>query len=237
MAQEPRGPAPLATEQVVEKMVARNRQRTEALRSYSASRVYHLEYHGLSHKRADLVVKMAYQWPDRKEFTILSESGSKILVNRVLKRLLEAEVEAAQSENRERSAIHPDNYTFRLVAYEQTPQRDFYVLEVTPKVKTKFLFRGRIWVDAQDFAIARIEGEPAKNPSWWTKRNLIQHTYQKVGEFWLPARNETLTQVRIAGRSLLTIEYKDYELTEVDGLQDGSQPNVFLPPIVRRIRC
>jgi hypothetical protein len=76
-------------------------------------------------------------------------------------------------------------------------------------------------VDGQDFAIARIEGEPARNPSWWTKRNDIEHSYQKVGDFWLPARNETTTHVRISGRALLTIEYKDYELSEVRGLQGG----------------
>jgi len=202
-------------------MVAMSERRAEALRGYTATRVYHLEYHGLKHMQAAVVAKMTYQWPDRKEFTILSESGSKTLRNRVLKRLLESEVEAMQGENRKRTAIHPDNYEFRLVGYERTPRRDFYVLEATPRVKSKFLFRGRIWVDGQDFAIVRIEGEPAKNPSWWTKRNDIQHSYQKVGDFWLPTRNETVTHVRISGRALLTIEYKDYELTEVHNLQGG----------------
>jgi len=70
-----------------------------------------------------------------------------------------------------------------------------------------------------DFAVARMEGEPAKNPSWWTKRNAIHVTYEKIGEFWLPARNETNTQVRIVGSSLLTIVYRDYEILNADAMQ------------------
>jgi len=103
------------------------------------------------------------------------------------------------------------------------------VLEAEPKTKNKFLFSGRIWVDAKDFAIVRVEGEPAQNPSWWTKRNLIQHSNKKVGDFWLPARNETATELRLLGRSLLTIEYKDYELTEAASLNTNSATEHLVP--------
>lgn len=126
----------------------------------------------------------------------------------MLKRLLAAEAEAMQEEQRRQTAMSPENYEFRLATYDH----GFYILEVTPRTNNKFLFRGRIWVEGQDFAVARMEGEPAKNPSWWTKHNAIQVTYAKVGQFWLPARNETNTQLRIVGRSLLTIVYRDYEI-------------------------
>jgi hypothetical protein len=163
-------------------------------------------------KSATLVVTMTYRRPDEKKFCIVSESGSELLQGRVLKRLLEAEIEAMQEEQRRQTAMGPKNYEFRLVTYERTDDQGFYILDVTPRIKNKFLFHGRIWVDGQDFAVARVEGEPAKNPSWWTKRNAIHVTYEKIGEFWLPARNETNTQVRIVGSSLLTIVYRDYEI-------------------------
>jgi hypothetical protein len=218
-AQDASVPVPLTAAQVVEKMVAMNAYRAEALQGYRATRIYHLEYHGLSSKTADLVVAMTYRRPDQKEFTTLSETGSELLHKRVLQHLLQAEVEAMQEENRRQTAIRPENYEFRLAAYERTPEHDFYVLEISPRIKNKFLFRGRIWVEGRDFAIARMEGEPAKNPSWWTKRNVIQVTYQKLGNFWLPARNETNTQLRLLGRSLLTIDYQDYKLLEARGGQ------------------
>src|SRR5208283_109793 len=165
-------------------------------------------------KSADLVAAITYQRPDKLKFSIVSESGSALLNKRVLKRLMEAEVESMREENRRRTAIRPENYEFRLVAYEPTLDHDFYVLEVTPRTKNEFQFRGRIWVEEKDFAVTRIEGEPAKNPSWWTKRNVIHVTYEKQGDFWLPVRNETVTQVRILGWSLLTIIYQDYQILE-----------------------
>lgn len=215
----------LTTDQIVEKMVEMNQRRAEALRSYTMIRVYHLENNKQT-RRADLVVRMTYHWPDQKEFTILSESGSKFLRNRVLKRLVKAEVESMRKDNRQRKEMDPSNYDFQIVGYERSPLREFYVLAVVPKIESKFLFRGKIWVDAQDFGIVRMEGEPAKNPSWWTTKINIQHSYRKIGDFWLPARNETVTQVRIFGQSLLTIEYEDYELTEARSLQDLSTPEV-----------
>jgi hypothetical protein len=211
--------APLTADQVVQRMVERNEQRAQALESYRGTRIYNLEYHGLSNKSATLVVTMTYRRPDEKKFCVLSESGSELLQGRVLKRLLEAEVEAMEAEQRRQTAMGPKNYEFRLVTYERTGDQGFYILEVTPRIKNKFLFRGRIWVDGQDFAVARMEGEPAKSPSWWTKRNAIHVTYEKIGEFWLPARNETNTQVRIMGSSLLTIVYRDYEILNAGAMQ------------------
>jgi hypothetical protein len=214
VAQETSVAAPLTTARVVEEMVTRNEQRARALESYRATRVYHLEYHGLTDKSADLVAAITYDRPDQLKFSIVSESGSALLNKRVLKRLMEAEIESMRVENRRRTAIRPENYEFRLVAYERTLDHDFCVLEVTPRIKNKFQFRGRIWVEEKDFAVTRIEGEPAKNPSLWTKRNVIHVTYEKQGDFWLPVRNETVTQVRILGWSLLTIIYRDYQILE-----------------------
>jgi len=88
-----------------------------------------------------------------------------------------------------------------------------YGLTVEPKTKSKFLFRGRIWVDANDFAVVRLEAEPAKNPSFWTKGSQIEQSYEKVDDFWLPQRNHRVSSIRIGGREELTIEYRSYNIT------------------------
>src|SRR5260370_31318303 len=99
-------------------------------------------------------------------------------------------------ENRKQVAIHPDNYDFRLLSYSRSPEEGFYVLEARPKVNNTFSFLGQIWVDEREFAIVRIEGEPAKSPSWWIKQSHFRQSYQKLGNFWLPASNSTASQVR-----------------------------------------
>jgi outer membrane lipoprotein-sorting protein len=215
--------APLLTaDQVVARLAKMNSMRAEALRSYSSVREYHLVLNGIIHRRADMVAKMTYHWPDQKDFTIISESGSEIMRTRVLKRILAEEKEAMQAENLRQTALTPKNYEFTLVDVAGTPQPKFYVLEVKPRVKNKYLYQGKIWVDPKDFAVARIEAEPAKNPSWWIKKTDIHVIYGKVHDFWLPAHNESVSEIRIFGRTVLTIEYKDYDLMDTHKLSDSS---------------
>jgi hypothetical protein len=68
-------------------------------------------------------------------------------------------------------------------------------------------------VDADDFAVVRLEAEPAKNPSFWTKSSQIEQSYQKVNDFWLPERNHSISSIRLGGRAELTIEYQSYKIT------------------------
>jgi outer membrane lipoprotein-sorting protein len=208
--------APMTANEVIQRVVEMNDVRTKALEAYTSVRTYHLECHCLSHKQADMVVRTNYQAPNKKEFTIVSESGSGTVRNRVFKKLLEAEQESMREENQQSSAITPQNYTFQLIEYEKADNNEFYVLHAQPRTKNKFLFRGRVWVDAKEFAITRVEGEPAVNPSWWTVKTDFQRRYQKVGDFWLPESNESETKVRIFGTAVLSIEYRDYEITHAE---------------------
>jgi hypothetical protein len=170
-----------------------------------------------------MAVKLKYSSPRSKEFTIESTSGSKVLIDKVLKKLLEAEKEALDVEVQRRSALSHDNYDFKLVGFESTSGGSMYVLEVEPKAMDKFLYRGRIWVDAEDFAITRLVAEPAKNPSFWTKHSDIEQIYRKVNDFWLPERNHSLSSIRLGGRAELTIEYKDYHITSAAPVANLSQ--------------
>jgi outer membrane lipoprotein-sorting protein len=219
LAQQANVFAPLSADEVMGRVVEMNEVRAKALESYSSIRSYHLECHCLSHKKADMVVRAEYEAPNEKVFTIVSESGSGTVRSRVFKKLLEAEQESMREENQQRSAITPQNYTFQLTDYQKIGGNEFYVLEARPLTKNKFLFRGRIWVDAKDFAIAQVEGEPAVNPSWWTLKTDFTRSYQKLGSFWLPESNESETKVRIFGSAVLTIKYGEYQITQTHNLK------------------
>jgi outer membrane lipoprotein-sorting protein len=218
VAQQPSVSAPLSADEVMRRVVQMNEHRANGLESYSSTRSYHLECHCLSHKTADMVVLAEYEAPNKKVFTIMSESGSGTVRSRVFKKLLEAEQESMGEENQQRSAITPQNYTFQLTDYQKIGGNEFYVLEARPLTKNKFLFRGRIWVDAKDFAIAKVEGEPAVNPSWWTVKTDFTRSYQKLASFWLPESNESETKVRIFGTAVLTIKYGEYQITRAHNL-------------------
>jgi outer membrane lipoprotein-sorting protein len=205
----------LDVDEIVTQMEQRNQQRAESLKKYSSIRLYHVEYSGFGgHKEAEMQVKATFESPDRKDFQITSESGSKMLLGRVLHRLLQSEKEATNAENHRLTSLTTENYEFALAGQEQLEEGPAYVLQVVPKRNDKYLYRGKIWVDEREFAVVRIEAEPAKNPSFWTRQTSIEHRYKKVGEFWLPEHNQSISATRFGGKSVLTIEYQDYEVNE-----------------------
>jgi len=209
------GSASPSAEQIAQKLQERNAERAAALNQFNGTRVYRMQYRGITGDRdAEMVVNVTYRAPDAKEFSVVSQSGSKFVIDHVFKKLLEGEQEAGNEENRRNSALTNENYEFTSAGYETTPEGAEYVLNLLPRTKNKFLYRGKIWVDAKDFAIVRIEGEPAKNPSWWIKNTEVKHRYVKVDGFWLPAENHTESLIRLGGRAILSIEYKDYKITK-----------------------
>lgn len=211
----PAAPAcpPLTADEVVTRLTQRNQDRAESLPTYRSTRTYRTQYRGFPGSRsAEMVVDVTFEPPGTKTFTIRSQTGSKLIIDRVFKKLLESEKEAADPENQKRTALNRENYDFALAGCEAAESGIAFVLDVEPRVKSKFLYRGRIWVDAVDFAVTRISAQPAKNPSFWIKQTQIEHAYVKVNDFWLPATNRSATKVRLGGQAELSIEYGEYRL-------------------------
>jgi hypothetical protein len=218
--------APLSADQVVDNLIRRNQERAQALVHSEATRVYRLVYQGFpGDRQAEMTVEATYDQPSSKEFKVVSQSGSKLVMNRVFKRLLDSEKEAAQPAMSAKTQLNRDNYSFELVSYEpsKTGVQGQYVLRVNPKSNSKYVYRGQVWVDGTDFAVTRIEAEPAQNPSFWTKKSEIHHEYKKVQDFWLPAKNESISYIRLGGRATLTIEYKGYRVVDARHPGEGSQ--------------
>ena len=216
--------APLSVDQVVNNLVRKDEERARALRHYESTRVYRLSYRGFPGDReAEMTVDATYDSPSTKSFKVISQKGSKLIIDRVFKRLLESEKEAVEPEMHARTLLNRDNYDFVLIGYESSAgvnssgvnssdKGSQYVLAVYPKARSKYVYRGKVWVDGTDFAVTRIEAEPAQNPSFWTKKSEIRHEYMKVQDFWFPRRNESVSYIRLGGRATLTIDYNNYRV-------------------------
>lgn len=205
--------SPLTMSQVVDRLVEKNAARAVALERYTNRRLYVLDYKGFpAGLHAEMVVDMDFNAPATKRFTVVSEKGSKYLMTLIFKKLMESEQEAQSNENRDHVTLTSQNYTFKSMEYQPAEDGCSYIITLEPRTPSKFLFRGRVWVDSKDFAVCRIEAEPAKNPSFWIKKTEIHHSYSKVGDFWLPAQNESISTMRFAGRATLTIQYQKYEI-------------------------
>ena len=197
-------------DEVVATMLARDGVRESASGGYIGDREYVMENHTFQ-MRAQMLVRVNCGPNGVKHFEVLSEDGWKSANKRVLREMLATESDSSHPDTRIRSRITSDNYTFRSVQGGSINGRTAYVIEVIPKREDKSLFRGRIWVDAEDYALARVEGEPAKAPSFWTRKVRFIQQYQKNGAFWFPAMTTSVTDARMFGATDVNIRHFDYK--------------------------
>ena len=202
-------PPPLTAPEIVERLVRADKERLAALAGYTSVRRYRFENKKFN-KRAELTTVVACDSSGAKTFEVTAESGSGFVRSRVIRGMIDAEREASQKGEHEQTRIVPENYDFRLIGTDTLEGRGSYVLEISPKTQNKFMIRGRIWVDANDFAIARIEGQPAKSPSFWIRSVHVVQRYERIGQLWLPVMNESRAQVKVFGATDVVIEYFDY---------------------------
>jgi hypothetical protein len=218
----------LTAEELATRLEEKNRERALALCALESSRIYRLEYRGLGgSKDASMTVQVDFRAPAAKNFRVTSQEGSKLIIEHVFKKLLASEQEAVDEKNLRATALSRENYEFTLEGFEKDKDGGSYVMSVQPRTRNKFLYQGRIWVNAADFAVTRIDAAPAKNPSFWIKKTQIQHDYVKVGDFWLPVRNRTESEIRIGGRATLAIDYLNYKITSAAPLGSTQHAGVL----------
>lgn len=203
------GDSPSDANAVVAKMLAREVQRQMLSAGYRGTRRYVLENERM-HKHAEMLVRVECDADGRKHFDVARVEGWKGAYKHVLHKILESEAEASYPQMRMKTRLSPENYEFRMESTALLARRLAYAIDILPKRREERLFEGRIWIDAEDYALVRAEGEPAKNPSFWTRSVHFVHTYRKSGPFWFPASTESVTEVRIFGSASLTIDYFDY---------------------------
>jgi len=199
----------IAENQLFAELEAHNDLRKSALFDYTVRRTYQVvDLKGKVH--AEEIGQMEFRAPDQKQFVATSESGSGLIRRMALNPLISSEIEAAAGKVHHDSAISAANYSLQLLGEQQVGPHHCFVAKAVPKRKEKYLFEGTLWIDADDYAVVRIEGHPAKKLSFWIERADFVRQYQKVDGFWLPERDQTLVQVRLYGKKVLTIDHQNY---------------------------
>lgn len=201
------------TDAIMQKLAESDRLRSEKLFTYTSYRRYFMENLRFK-KSAEMRVKLTFHHPDRKEFEIIAEHGPAPVRNQVFRRMLKSEQDSAGGAQKKATQVSLENYAFQFLNIEMLDGRKSYVLAAEPKTKNGFLFRGKVWIDAQDFAVAKIEGSPAQNPSIWVRKTSFVHRYTKIGEFWLALSNVSETDVVLFGKTQVRIEYGDYRVND-----------------------
>jgi hypothetical protein len=177
-------------------------QHQEPARSqpYEVTREYKV-FHGYDKEPAsEVMAQISFVPPDRKTYKIIQTRGDS-RGEKMVRELLDREAESAK--NRQSSEISRTNYDFVFLRQENFRDVPEYVLWILPKRKAKNLLRGQVWVDAVTFRIRRIEGMPAKSPSFWLKSIHIDLQFAQLGGMWIPVTFDAIVTVRLLGQYTL----------------------------------
>ena len=161
-------------------------------------------------QKAQVVASISVLPPDDKEYQIERSSGG--MGEKVLRDVLNKETEPAKEA--ERKGISPDNYNFQLLGQESLNGQRCYVLSLVPKREDKDLLKGKMWVDAESYNIRRIEGSPAKNPSWWIRDISILMTFAEVNGMWLHTSTYAEANVRFKGKYVMQSRDMEYSFAQ-----------------------
>lgn len=200
-----------STEEIVARMMERDQVRQSSLGSYTWTSQYVLDN---KERHAEMTVRWTRQPDGTKTFRIVLEAGDGGVRDHVFHKLLESEREASQPALQERNRLNTRNYTFELTGAEPIQGRPAYILQIEPKAEAKFLTKGRIWVDAADFAVVQVEGSPSKKPSFWTNSVAYLQTFEKTGDFWMASSNRSITEAKIFGKAEMVIKHFDYKFPQ-----------------------
>lgn len=181
------------------------------LTHYTGLRVYTL-HNSRFQVKASMTVRVEYHQAAGKSFTVLAQTGSPRVIQRVFQPLLKTEADESKPDRRGVSALNTLNYHAQVMGREYLNGNDCWVLSLEPARRSRFLLRGKLWVDVNEMQPVQLQGRPTGSVSFWVAEPLISETLGRWNGFWLPARNISISNGFLLGASELTIDYLKYDI-------------------------
>lgn len=168
---------------------------------YTVLREYRLSGADGNSASSQVLAEIDYVPPAQKQFAIRQVQGSE-RGEKIVRRVLEHEVKMARDSST--SSFSSDNYDFALLGVGPLNGKSHYLLQLTPRHETTELLRGKAWVDPETFLIVRVEGTPAKSPSWLIRDLHVSIDYGRADGIWLPLSTQAKADIRLLGPHLMT---------------------------------
>jgi hypothetical protein len=185
---------------IVQRLEDAQHQDPAQSRPYELTRQYKVFHRDDKQPTSEVTALINFVPPDIKTYKIIQARGDS-RGEKMVRELLDRETEAAK--RGQGSDVSRANYDFVFLRRENFRDVPEYVLWIVPKRKDKNLLRGQIWVDASTFRIRRIEGIPAKSPSFWLKNIHITLQFAELGGMWVPVTFDAIATVRLFGQYTL----------------------------------
>jgi hypothetical protein len=203
-------PVTPSSDEIIARVEIENGRRHTFLKEYSTSLQYTLQNSRFG-MQASVGVRMNYHEANGERYTVLTRSGSGSL-NAVIDKVLASETGASIPPESAHHQINAANYRVRLLGTELAAGRNCYVLELAPRIRSRFLIIGKAWVEAESYGIVRLEGQFAASTSLLIGAPTINEQFSEVEGFWLPAHIHSVSASLLLGPSDMNILYSNYQL-------------------------
>jgi len=167
-----------------------------------------------THPAAEMTVRDHYKKGVGKDFTVLSQSGSTIILHFGLKPLIDNDVTINLPGNVEKSWFTSANYVMTLKpgGVQKLNGRDCYVLAITPKAAAPNLIIGTLWADAKDGSLVQVDGVASKSPSAFTGTTHAMRQYTNINGFAMAMHARAESTSMLLGQTVIVIDYSNYQL-------------------------
>ena len=217
---------PLDIGTVVRGVDASVKNRIDRLAGYTVTEHYAV-FRGKDETRpaAEMVVKTTYTRQTGKSYEIVSQSGSPLWRNQVLRTLLDNEKRMSQPGNVGTALINSANYEMTLDSppRQSLSGRDCLVLDITPRRNSEYLFKGKLWVDAQDFAIVQLQGTAAKSAFFLASAAEVSRQYDEMDALPMATHAKAVSGSALLGQTVVKVDYSNYQIQLVPGNQAQAQ--------------
>lgn len=177
---------------------------------YSVTREYKVFGSGSNQPRTAVLAQINFLPPNVKSYDIDQSTGG--MGEKVVRRILDHEVDAARDPKT--MMVNDSNYEFAYSGEGVAGGRSCYKLDITPKHERKDLLQAVIWVDQDSYRILRIEGEPAKSPSFWVKDVHVIIEFAEIAGMWMQTGTQAMAHLRFGGEYRIVSHDLDYDVSQ-----------------------
>jgi hypothetical protein len=197
-------------DEILARIECESNRRSEQLMAYSGSRQYTLKNSRFG-KQAAVALTMNYRKMEGLRYTMVERSGSDKLIG-IIDQVLAAEASASVPPENARYGINSANYRSRFLGTEVAAGRNCYILELTPRARSRYLITGKAWVDASTYAVVRVDGQFSASLSMLVGAPRFTEDFIEVGGYWLPGHVRSVASSFLLGVSVLDVVFSNYEL-------------------------
>ena len=199
---------------IIRDLEAANVSRHKNLVEYSNIEHYAV-YRGKdqTHPTAEMTVRVTYQKGVGKSYTILSQSGSGVVLKYGLLPLLENEKAINDPARVAQSWFSTANYEMQLKpdVTRVIDGRTCLAVAISPRHKAPNLVEGTLWVDARDHTLVEVEGVASKKPSVFAGTTKMMRRYVKMTGYAMATHAHAESSSFFFGHTAVTIDYTDYQ--------------------------